>query len=79
MNLNIKLKLLLKNILLFLYIFLGWIGFILLILFCINAAYGGKRLGTCWEILEERYPQHRNKTRNPYATIAFRAVGYWGR
>ncbi|KAF2896920.1 hypothetical protein ILUMI_09256 [Ignelater luminosus] len=56
----------------------GWIGLILLVVFCINAGYGGICLGYCWEILEERYPEHRSRTRNPYATIAYRAVGRWG-
>ncbi|KAI4470291.1 hypothetical protein MML48_1g04680 [Holotrichia oblita] len=53
----------------------GWIGLILLIVFCFNAAFGGTRLGACWQILEERFPECRKKTRNPYATIAQKAVG----
>lgn len=56
----------------------GWIGLVLVVVFCFNAGYGGMRLGSCWEILEERFPEHRTKTRNPYATIAYRAVGKWG-
>ncbi|EEB10155.1 vacuolar amino acid transporter, putative [Pediculus humanus corporis] len=35
--------------------------------------------GACWEILEERYLDYRQPVRNPYATIAFRAVGPWAR
>ncbi|KAK6629041.1 hypothetical protein RUM43_002858 [Polyplax serrata] len=57
----------------------GWIGLILVIVFCINAGYAGSRLGVCWEILEERYLDYRQPVRNPYATIAYRAVGTWGR
>ncbi|PSN34891.1 hypothetical protein C0J52_16728 [Blattella germanica] len=57
----------------------GWIGLVLIVYFCINAGYGGTRLGVCWAILEERYPEYRNPVRNPYATIAYRAVGKWGR
>lgn len=53
----------------------GWIGLILTVVFCFNAACGGICLGRCWDILEERFPEHRNRTRNPYATIAFRAIG----
>lgn len=53
----------------------GWIGLILLVVFCFNAAFGGTRLGACWQILEERFPECRKKTRNPYATIAQKAVG----
>ncbi|XP_065161540.1 uncharacterized protein [Atheta coriaria] len=57
----------------------GWIGIILLVVFCFNAGYGGMCLGACWEILEERFPEHRMRSRTPYATIAQRAVGTWGR
>lgn len=56
----------------------GWIGLLLVVVFCINAAYGGSRLGACWSIIEERYPEYRDRVRNPYATIAYRAVGRWG-
>ncbi|XP_067002631.1 uncharacterized protein [Anabrus simplex] len=53
----------------------GWIGLVLILYFCVNAGYGGTRLGACWAILEERYPEHRDPVRNPYATIAYRAFG----
>nr|CAD7437485.1 unnamed protein product [Timema bartmani] len=53
----------------------GWIGLVLVVVFCINAGYGGTRLGACWAILEERYPEHRVPVRNPYATIAYKAYG----
>ncbi|KAB0795947.1 hypothetical protein PPYR_10008 [Photinus pyralis] len=56
----------------------GWIGVVLLIVFCLNACYGGICLGHCWTILEERYSECRNSTRNPYSTIASKAVGRWG-
>lgn len=56
----------------------GFIGLVLLIVFCFNAAYGGVRLGNCWAIVEERFPEHRKSTRNPYAIIAQKAVGSWG-
>ncbi|KAJ8969159.1 hypothetical protein NQ314_001900 [Rhamnusium bicolor] len=56
----------------------GYIGIVLLVVFCINAAYGGIRLGNCWNIVEERYPEHRVETRNPYSVIALKAVGKWG-
>lgn len=57
----------------------GWIGLVLLIIFGINSGYSGARLGDCWAIIEERYPEHRTQTRDPYAVIAERAVGPWGR
>uniref|UniRef100_T1HU60 Aa_trans domain-containing protein n=1 Tax=Rhodnius prolixus TaxID=13249 RepID=T1HU60_RHOPR len=56
----------------------GWIGLILLTVLCLTSGYGGTRLGLCWEILEERYPEYRGISRNPYPTIASRAVGRWG-
>ncbi|KAF5278130.1 hypothetical protein FQR65_LT03646 [Abscondita terminalis] len=56
----------------------GWIGIVLLVVFCINAGIGGNCLGNCWNILEERYPEYRTSSRNPYSTIAYRAVGKWG-
>ncbi|XP_046390882.1 amino acid transporter AVT1B-like [Ischnura elegans] len=55
----------------------GWIGLILVVVFCCCAAYSGSRLGECWCIIEERYHQYRGKTRNPYATIAHAACGRW--
>uniref|UniRef100_A0A023F831 Putative amino acid transporter n=1 Tax=Triatoma infestans TaxID=30076 RepID=A0A023F831_TRIIF len=56
----------------------GWIGLILITILCLTSCYGGTRLGLCWEILEERYPEYRGTTRNPYPTIASKAVGRWG-
>ncbi|KAJ8938138.1 hypothetical protein NQ318_006998 [Aromia moschata] len=56
----------------------GYIGIVLLVLFSINAAYGGVKLGNCWNIVEQRYPQHRSETRNPYAIIALKSVGRYG-
>nr|XP_023011561.1 amino acid transporter AVT1A-like [Leptinotarsa decemlineata] len=56
----------------------GPVGVVLLLLFCFNAAYGGIRLGNCWQIVEQRYPEHRIPTRNPYSVIALRAIGKFG-
>lgn len=57
----------------------GWIGLVLVVILSINACYGGTRLGRCWDIIEERFPQYRGSTRNPYPVIAEHAVGRWGR
>eukprot|EP00095_Tigriopus_kingsejongensis_P004547 maker-scaffold893_size84343-snap-gene-0.22 protein:Tk04547 transcript:maker-scaffold893_size84343-snap-gene-0.22-mRNA-1 annotation:"proton-coupled amino acid transporter 4" len=57
----------------------GWMGLSLIIVFTINACYSGTRLGQCWVILEERYPEFKGIIRDPYPTIGERAVGYWGR
>lgn len=55
----------------------GWIGVFLVMLLCGCAGYSGSRLGECWCIIEERFHQFREKTRNPYATIAHAACGAW--
>lgn len=57
----------------------GWLGLVLVVVFCINASYGGCRLGRCWEIVEERHPEYRGSTRTPYAVIAEEAFGTFGR
>lgn len=57
----------------------GWIGLILIIILCVTSCYGGTRLGLCWDIIEERFPQYQGSTRSPYPTIAEKAVGRWGR
>ncbi|KAF0759188.1 amino acid transporter AVT3B-like [Aphis craccivora] len=55
---------------------LGWMGFVMLITFGIATAYSASCLGTCWQILEERYPQYRiYPVPDPYPTIALHAVG----
>lgn len=55
---------------------LGWMGFILLITFGIATAYSASCLGTCWLIIEERYPQYRiYPIPDPYPTIAMHAIG----
>ncbi|XP_014248176.1 amino acid transporter AVT1A-like isoform X2 [Cimex lectularius] len=56
----------------------GWIGLIIIVIFCVNACFGGTRLALCWEIIEERYPEYKGTTRNPYPTIADKTVGKWG-
>ncbi|XP_050526975.1 uncharacterized protein LOC126897437 [Daktulosphaira vitifoliae] len=53
----------------------GWVGFLLLIAFAITSAYSGSRLGDCWAILEERYPECKESCKNPYPTIALYAYG----
>ncbi|KAE8573193.1 uncharacterized protein [Halyomorpha halys] len=57
----------------------GWYGFLLLIIFGLNSCYCGVKLGQCWEILEERFPECRGISRNPYPDIGERAMGKWGR
>lgn len=57
----------------------GWMGLLLIVLFTVNACYSGTRLGQCWVILEERYPEFKGIIRDPYPTIGERAVGRWGR
>jgi hypothetical protein len=52
---------------------------ILILLFAATAAFVGTRLGICWVILEERWPEFREQVRDPYPAIAEKAVGPWGR
>ncbi|KAB7494716.1 Amino acid transporter ANTL1, partial [Armadillidium nasatum] len=57
----------------------GWLGLPMLIIFCISVAYSGTRLGHCWVILEERWPEYRKPARQPYMEIAYRSFGSTGR
>eukprot|EP00093_Oithona_nana_P012639 12639.XXX_700433_697667_1 [CDS] Oithona nana genome sequencing. len=57
----------------------GWAGVTLILLFTLNAAFSGTRLGLCWVILEERYAEFRKEIRDPYPSIGEKAVGKWGR
>jgi vesicular inhibitory amino acid transporter len=57
----------------------GWAGAALILMFTVNAAFIGSRLGLCWVILEERYEEFRREIRDPYPSIGEKAVGRWGR
>ena len=57
----------------------GPAGLALLIYFTLNGAFVGTRLGLCWLMVEERYPEYRGKCRDPYPTIAEKAFGKVGR
>lgn len=52
----------------------GWIGVLVLIVCCVNAGYSGICLAKCWLILEERWPEYREKMRYPYPAIGYRAT-----
>lgn len=68
------------NVVVFIILFFtGWSGIALMIFFGICSAYSGSRLGICWIILEERWPQYRVAARQPYMDIAYRALGQCGR
>jgi len=55
-------------------------GLLLLAYFTVNGAYVGTRLGHCWIMVEEQFPEmRREKCRDPYPTIAEKAVGKVGR
>ena len=55
-------------------------GLLFVVLFTVNACYTGSRLGECWVILQERYPEEfRGIIRDPYPTIGEKTVGKWGR
>ena len=58
----------------------GHIGLVLLLYFTVNGAFVGTRLGLCWLMVEEKFPEFKtNKCRDPYPTIAEKAFGKPGR
>lgn len=57
----------------------GWIGLVLILMCCLGSGYCGISIGKCWVILQERFPEYRKHSRDPYPSIAFEAVGMWGR
>ena len=51
-----------------------WPGLILILLFSLNAAYIGSRLGICWEILGQKHEEFNDvHVRDPYPLIAEKA------
>lgn len=57
----------------------GVVELFLIAFFSVSAAFVGTKLGICWVILEERWPEFREQVRAPYPSIAEKAVGPWGR
>jgi len=57
----------------------GILGMVLILLFTINAGFSGTRLGLCWVMLEERYVEFQGEVRDPYPSIAEKAIGRAGR
>ncbi|CAL4084208.1 unnamed protein product, partial [Meganyctiphanes norvegica] len=57
----------------------GWMGIVMMILFCILVGYSGTRLGDSWIMLEERWVEYKGPSRTPYMEIAYRAYGVHGR
>ena len=57
----------------------GWLGIVMLSMFCALVAYSGTRLGISWVILEERWPEYRQPVRQPYMEIGYRSLGKIGR
>ncbi|KAB7500327.1 hypothetical protein Anas_03094 [Armadillidium nasatum] len=56
-----------------------WVGLPMLIIFCLSIGYSGIMLGNCWVILEERWPEYKKPTRQPYMEIAYRSFGNTGK
>lgn len=57
----------------------GLLGMFLIVFFTLNAGFSGTRLGLCWVMLEERFPEFRGEVRDPYPSIAEKAIGKVGR
>lgn len=53
----------------------GWAGVGLLSASCVIVAFAACRLGTCWVILEERWPEYQRACRKPYPAMALRTLG----
>ena len=52
----------------------------MMVVFCAAVGLSGTRLGICWVILEERWPEvYLTQVRQPYPEIAERAMGKHGR
>uniref|UniRef100_A0A6A7FQN6 Proton-coupled amino acid transporter 2-like n=1 Tax=Hirondellea gigas TaxID=1518452 RepID=A0A6A7FQN6_9CRUS len=58
----------------------GWIGVPMMVLFCVMVGLSATRLGYCYNMLEERWPEaYAKPARQPYMEIADRAFGKYGR
>jgi len=58
----------------------GWLGVPMMFVCCVLVGYSGTRLGVCWVILEERWPEmYLGGARQPYMEIAERSFGKAGR
>ncbi|XP_045122687.1 amino acid transporter AVT1D-like [Portunus trituberculatus] len=58
----------------------GWIGVMMMLVFCVTVGFSGTRLGECWVMMEERWPQlYAGNSRQPYMDIAGVALGSPGR
>ncbi|XP_042214090.1 amino acid transporter AVT1D-like isoform X4 [Homarus americanus] len=57
----------------------GWLGIPMMLLFCVLVGFAGTRLGKSWVMLEERWPQYRQPSRQPYMDIAEKSLGKTGR
>ncbi|KAF7488861.1 Sodium-coupled neutral amino acid transporter 2 [Sarcoptes scabiei] len=56
----------------------NWIGLPLILYCAFCAGLCGYYLSKCWMILEDLFPEYRNRlTRKPFATIGFHAYGSW--
>ena len=57
--------------------FPGYVGLVLIVFCCLASGYNGTRLGKCWNMLLERYPEEyaTGHCRYPYPAIAQKAMG----
>ncbi|XP_050736625.1 uncharacterized protein LOC127008521 [Eriocheir sinensis] len=56
----------------------GWLGLVLVAAVGVCVGVCGCHLGTCWCILEERWPEYQRACRKPYPAMAFRTLGWPG-
>ncbi|KAK7065257.1 hypothetical protein SK128_001565 [Halocaridina rubra] len=57
----------------------GWLGIPMMLVFCVSVGFSGSRLGKCWIMLEERWPEYKKPVKQPYMEMAYKAMGIVGR
>ncbi|CAL4149279.1 unnamed protein product, partial [Meganyctiphanes norvegica] len=57
----------------------GWSGVFILCFTLVTTVYSAMKLGTCWVIMEERWPEYKTTCRKPYPEMAFRTLGTPGK
>lgn len=57
----------------------GWLGALMMLIFGISIGFSASRLGKCWLMLEERWPEYKKPAKQPYMEMAYVTMGVIGR
>jgi hypothetical protein len=57
----------------------GWVGLVILVVWCGLATYTGIILSRCWTMVQDRHAEYRDQVRNPYPVLGQITYGKWGR